>query len=287
MKIAIVTDSITNLRAEDLEKYQNIAYVHLNVIINNQAYTDLVDIDNAKLFKAIDEGATYSTSQPSPKAFVDVYERLLADGYDYIFSLHCSEKVSGTVNSARMASEIVDEAGTKISVIDMKSASIGVENTVIQAAEAVAAGKSVEEVAQLIEFNKENTHLYLTIDDLSTLVRSGRMSKGKAAIGNFLNVKPIISFNSEAKLDVVDKVRTKKKVLKWLVDKLAWDVVKNGEQVVRITHVNAQDTAEELKSMMTEILGKKIEVHISNEIGPVMAVHFGRGGFGASWVSKK
>jgi len=286
MKIAIVTDSITNLTQEDLEKYANIHYVYLNVIINDQSYTDLIEMDNAKLFKAIDEGAAYSTSQPSPKAFVDVYEKLLKD-YDFIFSLHCSETVSGTVNSARIASEIVDEAGEKISVIDMRTASIGVENTVIQAAEVIAAGKTKDEVAALIEFNRQNTKLYLTIDDLSTLVRSGRMTKGKAAIGNLLNIKPIISFNEEAKLDVAEKVRTKKKVLKWILDALAWDVAKSGEQVVRITHVNAKDVAEELKSMVTATLGKKVEVHISNEIGPVMAVHFGRGGFGASWVTKK
>jgi len=287
MKIAIVTDSITNLRKTDLEKFPNIRYVYLNVIINDKSYTELLEMDNAKLFKAIDEGATYSTSQPSPKAIVDVYEELLGAGYDFIFSLHCTEKVSGTVNAARIASEIVDEEGKKIVVIDMKTAAIGVENTVIQAAEAIAAGKSMKEVAQLIDFNRENCKLFLTIDDLTTLVRSGRMTKTKAAIGNLLNIKPIIGFDSEAKLDVADKVRTKKKVLKWLVDKLAGDVAKHGEQVVRITHVNAQDMADELKSMMMETLGKKIEVHISNEIGPVMAVHFGRGGFGASWVTKK
>ena len=286
MKIAIVTDSLTNLTQGDLERFPNIHYVYLNVIIDNKSYTDLVEIDNDKLFKAIDEGAKYSTSQPSPQSFVDLYEKLLKEN-DYIFSLHATEKVSGTVNAARIASEIADETKTKISVIDMRTASIGVENTVIQVAEAIEKGKSIEEIVELIEYNRHHMSLFLTIDDLGTLVRSGRMTKAKAAIGNLLNIKPIIGFDAEAKLDVTDKVRTKKKVLKWMVDKLASEVAESGNQVVRITHVNALDTANELKELMTETLGKKVEVHLSNEIGPVMAVHFGRGGFGASWITAK
>ncbi|MCL1949913.1 MAG: DegV family protein [Turicibacter sp.] len=285
MKIAIVTDSITNLRKADLDKYKNIRYVYLNVIINGESFRDLVEVDNEKLFQAIDQGGRFSTSQPAPKEFMDVYTELLKE-YDYIFSLHCTEKVSGTVNAARLAKDSLESGAEKIAVYDMNTASIGVENAVLQVAQAIQDGKRLEEIIQLIEFNQQTSKLYLTIDDLGTLVKSGRMSKTKAAIGNLLNIKPILGFNAETSLDVVEKVRTKKKVLKWMVDTLARDVLNHGKHSVRITHVNAIETAEELKRSMELELGDKITVHISNEIGPVMAAHFGRGGFGASWVRR-
>lgn len=285
MKIAIVTDSITNLTKEDLGKYPFIRYVYLNVIINGKSYTDILEMDNARLFAAIDEGASYSTSQPSPQAFHNVYEELLKD-HDFIFSLHCTENVSGTVNSGRLAKDMIEDGDSKIRVVDMNNASIGVENGVIQVAKAIADGKSLEDVRKVVEYYEHNSVLRLTIDDLSTLVKSGRMSKTKATIGNLLNIKPIIGFNSETKLDVVDKVRTRKKVVGWLVDALAKDVASRGPQIVRITHVNALDVAHTLKSLMEEQLGDQVEVHLSNEIGPVMAVHFGRGGFGASWIDR-
>ena len=85
-------------------------------------------------------------------------------------------------------------------------------------------------------------------------------------------------------LDVFDKVRTKKRVFKWIVERLREDVSKSGKQIVRITHVNAVEGANELKALMEEACKDQVEVHVGNEIGPVMAIHFGRGGVGACWM---
>ena len=284
MKIAIVTDSITNLRKEDLELYPNIHYGYLNVIVDGKSYIDLKEINNDDIFRFLDKGASCSTSQPAPDIFVNLYEDLLKD-YDHIFSLHCSNNVSGTVNSARIASTMIEGAEEQITVVDTETAAIGVENIVIKVAELAKEGKSVEEITKVIDFYRQTGKLYLTIDDLSTLVRSGRLSKASAAIGNLLNIKPIVGF-VDAQLEVVDKVRTKKRVLKWMVDQLATDVETSGKQIVRLTHINAIDIVNELKQMMETTYGDKVEVHIGNEIGPVMAIHFGRGGFGASWIAE-
>ena len=284
MKIAIVTDSITNLTQADLKKYPNIHYGYLNVIVDGKTYVDLKEINNEQIFKFLDEKKSCTTSQPAPDVFVQMYEKLLKD-YDHIFSLHCSNQVSGTVNSARIASTMIDGAEDKITVIDTETAAIGVENIVIKTAQLAEEGKSVEDITKIIDFYRRTASLFLTIDDLSTLVRSGRLSKASAAIGNLLNIKPIVGF-VDAELDVVDKVRTKKRVLKWMIEKLSKDVEKSGKQIVRLTHINADEIVDELKQMMESTLGDKVEVHIGNEIGPVMAIHFGRGGFGASWMSE-
>lgn len=281
MKIAVVTDSIANLTKADFDRYP-IFYGYLNVIVNDTTYAEHKEINNEKLFGMIEAGASYSTSQPSPEEFVILYESLLKE-YDYILSLHCTQKVSGTVNAARIASTMIEGAEERISVIDTNTASIGEENIIIKVFQLIEEGKTLEEILKVIEFYKTNTTLCLYIDDLNTLVRSGRLSKTAANIGNLLNIKPIIGL-VDGQLDVLDKVRTKKRVFKWMVDHLKEEVQKSGKQIVRITHVNAIELANELKDLMIEACGDQVEVHVGNEIGPVMAIHFGRGGVGACWM---
>ena len=282
MKVAIVTDSLTNLTAVDLKRYPYIYYGYLNVIVNDKAYAEHKEINNKELFRMIDEGATYSTSQPAPEEFVQLYTKLLTE-YDHILGLFCTNNVSGTVNSARIASTLVEGAEGRITVIDTNTAAIGVEIVLLRVCQLLEEGTSLEEIIRVVEFYKTHGPMFFYVDDLNTLVRTGRLSKTAASIGNLLNIKPIIGLN-DGKLDVFDKVRTKKRVFKWIVEHLREDVSQSGKQIVRITHVNAIDGANELKSLMEEVCGNQVEVHVGNEIGPVMAIHFGRGGVGACWI---
>lgn len=178
---------------------------------------------------------------------------------------------------------MVEGAEGRITVIDTNTASIGVENVLLRVCQLLEEGKDVEELIKVVEFYKTHGPMYLYVDDLNTLVRTGRLSKAAASIGNLLNIKPIIGL-SDGKLDVFDKVRTKKRVFKWIVERLREDVSKSGKQIVRITHVNAVEGANELKALMEEACKDQVEVHVGNEIGPVMAIHFGRGGVGACWM---
>ena len=285
MKVAIVTDSLTNLTSVDLERYPDVYYGYLNVIVDGKAYVEQKEINNDRLFCMIDEGANYSTSQPSPEEFVQLYTELIKK-YDYILGLFCTNNVSGTVNSARIASTMIDGAENRITVIDTNTASIGVENVLIRVCQLLEEGKSIDEVIKVVDFYKTRGPMYLYVDDLNTLVRTGRLSKTAASIGNLLNIKPIIGL-SDGKLDVFDKVRTKKRVFKWIVERLRADVEKSGKQIVRITHVNAIEGANELKALMEEACKELVEVHVGNEIGPVMAIHFGRGGVGACWMPEE
>ena len=285
MKVAIVTDSLTNLTSVDLERYPDVYYGYLNVIVDGKAYVEQKEINNDRLFRMIDEGANYSTSQPAPEEFVQLYTELIKK-YDYILGLFCTNNVSGTVNSARIASTMIDGAEDRITVIDTNTASIGVENVLIRVCQLLEEGKSIDEVIKVVDFYKTRGPMYLYVDDLNTLVHTGRLSKTAASIGNLLNIKPIIGL-SDGKLDVFDKVRTKKRVFKWIVERLRADVEKSGKQIVRITHVNAIEGANELKALMEEACKELVEVHVGNEIGPVMAIHFGRGGVGACWMPEQ
>ena len=114
--------------------------------------------------------------------FVQIYEQI-KDEYDYILSLHCTPKVSGTVNAARIASTMVDGLEGRISVIDLNTASIGEENIIIKVCQLIDEGKSLDELLKVIEFYRNHTTLCLVIDDLNTLVKTGRLSTSRMYSG--------------------------------------------------------------------------------------------------------
>ena len=108
---------------------------------------------------------------------------------------------------------MIDGAENRITVIDTNTSINRVENVLIRVCRLLEEGKSIDEVIKVVDFYKTRGPMYLYVDDLNTLVRTGRLSKTAASIGNLLNIKPIIGL-SDGKLDVFDKVRTKKRVFK-------------------------------------------------------------------------
>ncbi|MGL4335816.1 MAG: DegV family protein [Turicibacter sp.] len=281
MKIAIVTDGIANITEADLNSYP-IYMGYMNVIVNDKTYVDTIELNAHELFKMIDEGATYSTSQPSPDVFVQLYEKLLNE-YDHILSIHCSHKMSGTVNSARIASTMVEGGEERITIIDSKTAAPGEENIIIRVGQLINEGKSLDYILKVIAYYIDNNALCITIDDLNTLVRSGRLSKGSAMIGNLLNIKPVIAFDEEGSLQVIEKVRTKKRVIKYICERINTEIEKTGKQIIRIAHIDPNGIAIEVKQAIEENC-KNVEVYIGDVIGPAMAVQFGRGGFAVHWL---
>ncbi len=280
MKLAIVTDSTAAISKADCEKY-NIHMVHMNVIIGDQTFTDRLEIDNETLFNRIDEGASYSTSQPSPDTFLTMYQELLKTN-DCILSLHTMLKSSGAVNAARIASTMVEDGKERITVLDSDTSAIGLENMILKVAMLAQEGFTLDELLRVIAFYKKNQTVCFTIDDLNTLVRTGRMSKTVATIGNLLNVKPIIELR-ETEMYVIEKVRTKKRVLKYYVEQIVKATEVSGTQLVRLSHVGSEELVQELKNQI-EAACPQAKVAKPLEIGSAMAVHFGRGGIAAAWM---
>ncbi len=280
MKLAIVTDSTAALSKQECEA-NDIYMVHMNVIINDKAYADRIEIDNETLFNKIDEGASYSTSQPSPDVFLKLYEKLL-ETYDHVLSLHTMIKTSGAVNAARIASTMLEQKQECVTVLDSGTSAVGLENMVLRIASLASEGMELESLLKAIEFYKKNQKVYFTIDDLNTLVRTGRISKTAAALGNMLNIKPIAGVVDE-EIKVIDKVRTKKRVLKYFLDEIIKETEKSGKQIVRLTHIDSLELIEDLKRQIEEVCPDAL-IYSPLEVGSAMAVHFGRGGIAVAFM---
>src|SRR6056297_758046 len=187
-KIAVVTDSCADIPKALIEKL-GITVVPLNVIFGEEVLKDGDDITSKEFYKRLEESKKLpSSSQPTPDEFSEVYQNLLKK-YDKIISIHLSEKLSGTINSARAAAK---EFGEKVFTFDSQSISVGVGLQVEATVEAIKEGLSLDEIKDYLQRLRESTHVMFTLDTLEYLEKGGRIGKAESLIGSLLNIKPII-----------------------------------------------------------------------------------------------
>mgnify|MGYP001291080943 FL=1 len=190
MAIKIVTDSTCDLdkkTAEDL----SIEIVPLNVHFEDKVYKDGIEINSDDFFDRLINGDIFpKTSQPSVGEFIDVYEKLGTDENE-IISIHISDQLSGTINSATQAAKHLENK-VKVHIIDSKQISISLGLLAIAAANAVKEGKEINEILKLIEDLVGRSYVYTALDTLEYLEKGGRIGKAKSLLGKMLNFKPII-----------------------------------------------------------------------------------------------
>lgn len=278
-KFAIVTDSTTYLKEEEFEKF-GIKRASLNIIKQEETFREL-DLDNQFVIDTFAEGISLSTSQPSPGEYLGIYEELLAEGYEKIFVLVISEHLSGTYQSALLAKKMLDDS-EKIHLFKSNMAAFGNEMLILELIEMIHSGKTYETIVARIDSLIETTGLLISVEDLTAVIRSGRLSKAKAMVGKFLRVKPIIQM-VDGKLDLYKAARTTKKVLAAMIDDMDGKITDFKKLFVRIISHNSPEAAEILKNTVKERF-KNLEVTVTDYIGPVFNVHVGRKGYGISWM---
>lgn len=185
----IVIDSCSDVEYIDSQKL-NLNYVPITVNLNNKEYLDGIELNKDDFYKMlVEEGLYPKTSQPSPQAFIDIFEKAKAKGEDVICLL-LSSKLSGTVRSAQVAKEMVGYE--RIFIIDTLSVSVAIKfllDEVIKNKDVM----STEELVAHIESLKEKLVIVAGLDTLEYLHKGGRLTKGKMILGNILNMKPIIT----------------------------------------------------------------------------------------------
>lgn len=277
-KIGIVIDS-TLVSYDDFVLNNSIEIIPLNVIVDGVSKLDKIEISMDDVLKGLIDGKNVSTSQPSPIIFSDAYTKLEESGCEHIIVLTISSKLSGTFNSAMLGIEI--EKHKNIHVIDTKTSSIGAQNALRQIVSDISENKDIKTVVSNAKSVIERTETIFLVDDLKFLMRTGRISKTSATIGNVLKIKPILKLvNGE--IQKIDKIRTMKKAIPTLVN----HVIHLDEQYhIDIVNIQGVDTAREVE----EVLKKTFpNVNIKNcpHMSPVVSAHLGIGGIGISYTKK-
>ncbi len=212
MKFKIIVDSSSNL-TNDYIKDENIGFevVPLTIRVNEKEYVDNDSLKVEELLSAIeDPNVIGRTSCPSPNDFFKAFE-----GYDRIFIVTISGKLSGCYNSALVAKDMA-EKGTKVAVIDSKLVCGAMRVIVDKAYELIKEGKDFETIEKELVKTRDENNLLFVLDKFDNLVKNGRMSKVVAFIASMIAIKPLC-YGEDGEIKIKEKIRTFHGVLKRLV----------------------------------------------------------------------
>ncbi|GBD23553.1 DegV domain-containing protein [bacterium HR29] len=270
MNVRIVTDSTCDLPRELVERY-GIEVVPLTVFFGDEALLDGVDIDAERFYRRLEASKVLPrTSQPSVEQFATAYRRVLGSGADAILSVHISAKLSGTLNSARLAAtEVAAEAGRPIELIDSKNVSLGLGAVVLAAAEQAAAGADLASVVAAANATIGAVHVVCVLDTLEYLQKGGRIGRARSMLGTLLNVKPLVHVE-DGEVAPFDRVRTRARALERLAE-----FVREHRGARRLFVACAGNDAEAdafIERVRPDLPGTEI---IRGHIGPIVGVYTG------------
>jgi DegV family protein with EDD domain len=274
----VLTDSTTDL-PDSLAKSLDLHVIPLKYNINGKEYVNHLDnreLDPTDFFDQVKAGAHPTTSQINPEEYVAYLTPILKDGKDVLI-LAFSSALSGTFNSARIASEMLMETfpDRKILLLDTKAASLGEGLVVYLTAKAIKKDKlSIEAAFEYAKKIAPQVAHWFTVDDISHLVRGGRVSKVAGFIATVANIKPILHVSDEGKLISRHKAIGRKRAIKALFEEME-KTAQNIKQTVFISHANALEEAEKLAEMIKEKF--EVEELVINTLGPVIGAHAGYG----------
>jgi DegV family protein with EDD domain len=277
-RVAIVADSASDLQPE-VAKSAGVTVVPLLVTFGDKEYRAGVDLSGEQFWAELTApGAPFpKTAAAAPGAFKEAFERLFKDGADEIVYVGVGSKLSATLGSAKVAREMLPER--KIYVVDSNSASMGTGLLALYAAEKAESGMSGEQVVASVNDKLDRIHLYVVLETLEYLKRGGRISPARAAIGNVLSVKPIITLE-DGLVETADRPRTRGRARERLMELL----VATKPDRVAILHGQAEDI-EQFASELSAATGVPRERMTINLIGPSVGPHLGPGAYGAVTMS--
>ena len=281
MVVRIVTDSTADLPAE-LASALGITVVPLTVFFGDEAYLDGVELDSAGFYAKMAASKDLPrTSQPSPTAFQEAFQRLIDEGADAILSIHLSSKLSGTYQSACTARDSLPEDTRKvpIEIINSLTISVGMNYAIQQAAKMAQAGKSLEEIKAAAEDTLGRSRILAVLDTLEYVRRGGRIGGASAMLGNMLSFKPIIAL-TDGEVVPIERPRTRAKAYARVAQLLS-------EQGA-VEHVAIIETNSEVGQQLGEVIQGVYSGELPHyNLGAAIGTHTGPGTAAIAFVTAK
>lgn len=282
-KTAIVTDSNSGISQDKAKKY-GVYVLPMPFYIDDVLYLEGQTITNEEFFRKQKGGSTVYTSQPNLNDVVQLWEQVLAK-YGQLLYIPMS---SGLSSSCEMALALAQQYGGRVVVADLGRVSVTQKYAVLEARRMALEGLGALEIRNRLQFVKGECIIYLTVDNLKYLKQGGRISASCAAIGNVLNIKPLLRLQSE-KIEVAEKVRGDKAVRKKMMQAVQRDITERfhakGIEEFHLASAASMSTedARKLKEGFEGFFG----VHCSMASIPLsVAAHLGYGTYGLALIRK-
>ena len=280
-KIAVVTDSTTYLPPE-LAKKHNISVAPQVLIWGDQTYKDGVDMQSGEFFTRLKSTKVMpTTSQVAVISFQEIFQDLVDKGYE-VLALLVSSKLSGTVQSAMQARDMMGLARDKVNVVDSQSVAMALGFQALAVARAIEAGASLKEAIALAEKSHEYTGVFFAVDTLEFLHRGGRIGGAQRFIGSALNLKPILAIQ-DGRVEGIERIRTKNKAQDRILELCVEKVNRRSPVRLATLHANAAEDAKALLIRAEQALNP-IE-SIFTEVSPTVGTHAGPGTVGLAFMA--
>ena len=278
-KVGIIIDTACDVPKEAYEKL-NVAMLPLWVHFSDKSYRDLVDIEKDEFYELLDKELP-KTSTPSPAEVKEAIDKEFADGADEVLIITVSSGLSGANNLCNLAAEDYDG---KVKVFDTKNVAIGAGFYAYRAASLRDEGHSADEIIKIMTDDRDNmrSKTYFAIPELTNLIKGGRIGKVQGAIGQFLNIKPIITCNMDGIYYAIDKVRGFAKAQNKLIERVKKELSGAKDYYLAICHGSNPEALMLAKQALKDEVAKA-KIYVEEEIAPTLAVHTGRGLLGIAY----
>lgn len=274
MPVHIVTDSAADIPPERAAA-AGVTVVPLTIRFGDDEYVDGIDLTPEQFYaKMADFPGIPATAAPSPGSFEQAIRAAGADG-DPVVVINISSELSGTMQSAEVAAKAIGD-DLDVRVIDSRSITATLGLKVLHAAAAAADGATADEVVALVEALKPRSRVFGALDTLENLKKNGRIKGHEAILGSMLSIKPIVDI-STGEVAEAAKVRTRRKALIWLRDRLFQEP---HVEELALCSGGAPDVEELLELISPRYAAEDVQLWT---IGPVIGSHGGPRVIGFCW----
>jgi DegV family protein with EDD domain len=280
-KIAIVTDSASNLPSEVVDEY-SITVVPVSLLWDEHVFRDGIDIGPDEVYQRLRSSkSTPTTAAPSVGDFLQTYLQL-GEGVDAIVSIHLPDRLSGVISAARLAAGLVEDQ-VQVYVVDAGTAAMGAGFVALAAARAASKGLGVDSIQRVAQDIRKRVFVFAMLDTLKYLQRGGRIGKAEALLGVALKIKPILFIN-DGVVDVLAKPRTTNRAIRIMLNEMEKRVASRPVHVA-VLHADAPESAADLRKRVEERFDC-VEV-FTCAFTPVMGVHAGPGVIGLAFYAEE
>lgn len=277
--VAIVTDTSADLTDAILDRHQ-IAMVPLQVMFGDTVFQDRIGLRPDEFYQRLREAKVLpTTSQPTPGDFVRVF-RSAREEAEEVVAVLLSGALSGTFQAGVTAARVGGVDGIRL--VDGRTVSLGLGMLALRAAELAESGWTAEAIVTEVERLRTRNGLFLTVDTYDNLIRSGRVSRGRAWLGGMLDIKPILSLDAAGRVVPVDRVRGKEAVVPRVLALIEKQLTPRPKAVrFGVAHAEAPEVADRLRTALVAAYQPR-DCFVALATG-VLGTHVGPGAWAVFW----
>ena len=284
-KVAVMTDSNSGI-TQDQGRELGVYVLPMPFYINDVMYLEGITLTQEEFYRRLQQDEPISTSQPSPAEVCGLWDNLLKE-YDEVVHIPMSSGLSASCETAMGLARNYDG---KVQVVDNQRISVTQRQSVLDAVNLAKAGRTAAEIKKVLEDEKMESSIYITLETLKYLKKGGRITPAAAAIGTVLNLKPVLQIQGE-KLDAYAKVRGKKQAKRVMIKAVQEDLekrfakyVKSGEMCLAMAYTGNLEEAEEFKKEVQQAF-PGYDIHM-DPLSLSVACHIGHGALAVTCAKK-